>query len=367
MLDGFFELISGLLNFYYELVPNYVVAIAMLTLTVMVITTPLTMKSTRSMVEMQRLQPEIKKLQQQYKDDRQKLNEEMMRFYKEHQINPLGGCLPILVQAPVFSLLFWVVRGLINKANFEGLQEELADRGVMNADDIVRRDGFKPKYLHLDSDLYQSLLGKTEMKSFGIDLAISPAQALQEGFLTALPYVSMVLIIGGLSWYQSKQIAGRQKSSEMAPQQKMMMRIGPAMFVFIAFSMPAALGVYFVVSTIWRVGQQTYITHTLYKGEDSVGVQAQKAMAEARADREKQKTQGNGAKKSSAKAPSGGKAGTKTGNKTSSGAKAGNKAGGNGATSKSSIQDSTGAAATGAGGSAKPQQHPRSKKKKKRK
>jgi YidC/Oxa1 family membrane protein insertase len=195
------------------------------------------------------------------------------------------------------------------------------------------------------------------------DLAISPSEALQEGFLTALPYLSLVLVIGGLSWYQSKQIAGRNKASEMAPQQKMMMRIGPAMFVVIAFAMPAALGVYFLVSTIWRVGQQAYITHSLYKGEDSVGAQAQKAMADARADREKQKTSkstSNGAKKSSAK----------TGAKTGSGAKAGSggksgKSGGNGAESGSERASTTGAVTSGAGDKAKP--HPRSKKKKKRK
>jgi membrane protein insertase Oxa1/YidC/SpoIIIJ len=96
MLNGLFELISGLLNFFYELVPDYGVAIALLTCTVMLVTTPLTLKSTRSMIEMQRLQPEIRKLQVQYKDDRQKLNEEMMAFYKANEINPLGGCLPML-------------------------------------------------------------------------------------------------------------------------------------------------------------------------------------------------------------------------------------------------------------------------------
>src|SRR5919106_738001 len=123
MLDGLFELISGLLNFFYELVPNYAVAIALLTCVVMIVTTPLTLKGTRSMIEMQRLQPEIRRLQVQYKDDRQKLNEELMRFYREHQINPVGGCLPLLIQAPVFSILFYVVQGLTRDARFVGLQQ----------------------------------------------------------------------------------------------------------------------------------------------------------------------------------------------------------------------------------------------------
>src|SRR5919106_1657323 len=123
MLNGLFELIANTLNFFYELIPNYAVAIALLTLVVMIITTPLTLKGTRSMIEMQRLQPEIRRLQVQYKDDRQKLNEELMAFYKEHEINPVGGCLPLLIQAPVFSVLYYVVRGLTTNAKFVGLQQ----------------------------------------------------------------------------------------------------------------------------------------------------------------------------------------------------------------------------------------------------
>src|SRR5918998_3908721 len=115
MLNGLFELIANTLNFFYTLVPDYAVAIGLLTCVVMLITTPLTLKGTRSMIEMQRLQPEIRRLQAQYKDDRQKLNEEMMRFYREHEINPVGGCLPMLIQLPVFSILFYVVRGLTNQ------------------------------------------------------------------------------------------------------------------------------------------------------------------------------------------------------------------------------------------------------------
>jgi YidC/Oxa1 family membrane protein insertase len=104
MLDGLFQLVANTLNFFYELWPNYAFAIAALTCVVMLITTPLTLKGTRSMIEMQRLQPQIRKIQLQNKDDRQKQNEELMAFYKEHEINPVG--LRADHQAPVFSILF---------------------------------------------------------------------------------------------------------------------------------------------------------------------------------------------------------------------------------------------------------------------
>ena len=85
-----FQLFANVLAWFYEPVPNYAAAIALLTLAVMVILTPLTLKSTKSMLQMQRLQPEIRRLQQQHKGDRQRLNEEMMKLYQEHKINPLG-------------------------------------------------------------------------------------------------------------------------------------------------------------------------------------------------------------------------------------------------------------------------------------
>ena len=355
MLNGLFELVANTLNFFYTLIPNYAIAIALLTCVVMIITTPLTLKGTRSMIEMQRLQPEIRKLQVQYKDDRQKLNEELMAFYKEHEINPVGGCLPLLIQAPVFSILFYVVQGLTREAKFVGVQQLVQDNFVPTA---RVTEGFRPKYLDGDTELYQSLVGQDHMNAFGVDLSQSAAQALGEGFLHALPYIGLVAIIAVLSWYQQKQIMGRNAGAEVSQQQQLMMRIGPLMYLFFAFISPAAIGIYFLVSTLWRVGQQHYITRSLYRGEDSVGVQAQKAMAELR--EAKKKENGGSGKGGPAKkaAPA----------KKDAGAKkdAAPRSSGNGSSARSKggtpvDKASAGAAASGA----KP--HPRSRKKKKRK
>jgi YidC/Oxa1 family membrane protein insertase len=388
MFDGFFEIVSQTLNFFYELVPNYAIAIALLTLVVMVITTPLTLKGTRSMIEMQRLQPEMRKLQVQYKDDRQKLNEEMMKFYREHEINPLGGCFPLLIQAPVFSILFYVVRGLTNESKFVGVQRALGE-WIPN---VTLTDGFRPKYLDHEAALYQDLLGKDHMNAFGVDLARSASEALSAGFLEALPYIGLVAVIALLSWYQQRQIMGRNPNSEMTSQQRMMMRIGPAMYVFFAFVSPMAIGVYFLVSTLWRVGQQGYITRSLYRGEDSVGAQAQKAMAEVRATREKDGSGGgflgaltggaNNGGRSGGRAAGGRAAGAaKSGAAKSGGAKAGakgtTKAPAKGTKAGSGTRAGAGKAASGSGakttqnGSSGPvptaKPHPRSRKKKKRK
>src|SRR4051795_7377488 len=142
----FFEPFAHLLSYFYAVWPSYGGAITIFTLVIMIVLTPLTLKGTRSMMQMQALQPEMKKIQAQYKDDRQKLNEELLKFYKENNINPLGGCLPLLVQIPVFIILYNVLRGLTR----------LGSDGT-----------FAPKYLSANSKLFHALNGKTEMKSFG--------------------------------------------------------------------------------------------------------------------------------------------------------------------------------------------------------
>jgi YidC/Oxa1 family membrane protein insertase len=262
MFDGLFEIVAQTLSFFYDLVPNYAIAIALLTLVVMVITTPLTLKGTRSMIQMQRLQPEMRRLQVKYKDDRQKLNEELMAFYKENNLNPLGGCLPLLLQTPIFILLYNVIRGMTTRGP----------------------DGtFDPKYLDHSSQLYQDLHQSDTMMAFGIDLSESASKALSEGFVHGLPYVILVAIVAVSSYYQQKQISGRNPDAEVPPQQKMLMRVFPAMFVVIAFVAPAALVVYFVTSNLYRIGMQAYITRSLYHGDDSLGAQARRATAEAKA------------------------------------------------------------------------------------
>jgi YidC/Oxa1 family membrane protein insertase len=110
------QLLQGLgqvLAFLYDIVKQYGVAIMLFTLLIRAALLPLTIKQTRSMAEMQRIQPMIKELQKKYKGDRQKLNEELMKVYKEHKVNPLGGCLPLVMQLPFFIALYAVLRAAI--------------------------------------------------------------------------------------------------------------------------------------------------------------------------------------------------------------------------------------------------------------
>ena len=110
---GWFAVISvpmlELMKFFYRVIPNYGVAILLLTLLVRLIMFPLQYKSMKSMKKMQELQPYLKGLQEKYKNNKEKLNKEMMQFMKTHKVNPMGGCLPMLLQLPVFIALYKVL------------------------------------------------------------------------------------------------------------------------------------------------------------------------------------------------------------------------------------------------------------------
>jgi YidC/Oxa1 family membrane protein insertase len=249
-----FNALAGLMAWFYDIWPSYGGAIILLTLTVMLVLTPLTLRGTRSMLRMQRLQPEMKRIQKEFKDDRQRQNEELMAFYKENGINPLSSCLPLLIQMPVFIILYRVLRGLT---------KQVEDGGT-----------FQPSYLNHDTSLYQSLVGHTEMNWLGFDLAISPSQALSEGFGTFVPYGIMIIIVLVSGYVQQAQIQGRSQNQQSTnPQQQMIMKILPLFIGVISFGLPGALVLYFVTSNLFRVGQQFLITHTIYKDDaEAAGV-----------------------------------------------------------------------------------------------
>src|SRR5919199_1602446 len=102
---------KSILDFFHDSVGlGWGTSIIALTIVVRAALVPLTLKQFRSMQAMQRLQPEIKALQAKYKEDKQRLNQEMMKFYQENKVNPLGSCLPLAAQLPVFIALFYMLR-----------------------------------------------------------------------------------------------------------------------------------------------------------------------------------------------------------------------------------------------------------------
>lgn len=243
MFNALFSGLAWLLNFFYTLVPNYAAAIALLTVAVMVVFFPLTAKSTRSMAAMSKLSPELKRIQQQYKNDKMKQNEEVMALFKEHNVTPFGGCLPMLIQLPVLLVMYRVLFGLTHKGS-DG--------------------GFKPKYLHEGQKLYDSLVGKHTMKSFGIDLSVNASDALHKAFTTAIPYLVLIVLVVGTGYYQQRMMLKRnpqqqQDDNQFARQMQTMTKIYPLMYLIFGFTLPASMNIYFIFSSGFRIGQQWLI------------------------------------------------------------------------------------------------------------
>jgi YidC/Oxa1 family membrane protein insertase len=229
--------LASLLAFFYDhVIANYGIAIILMTLTVMVILAPLTWKGTRSMLAMQRLQPELKKIQQQHKNDRAALNEAMMAFYKEHNINPLGGCLPLLLQMPVFFGLYRAVAGLTHKDH---------------TGQVV------PKFIPHSTKLAQHLKADHgTMKAFGFDLAKS-ASSHHASFAAGLPYLLMVGLIVLTGWYQQRQLTNvNPQAAQANPQAAMMQKIFPVFFGLITFRFPAGVALYWLTQSVARIIQQ---------------------------------------------------------------------------------------------------------------
>jgi YidC/Oxa1 family membrane protein insertase len=258
-----FQLIANVLAWFYDLVPNYAIAIALLTLAIMVLLTPLTLKSTKSMLEMQRLQPEVRRLQQQHKGDRQKLNEEMMALYKEHKINPLGGCLPLLLQAPVFFILFRVLHAMTQVCT----QASIDGGATRCLNPTVKVGNFGASYLSHTSQLWKELASGNTMKSFGIDLADSALKVIGDSFVRGLPYLGLVLLVAGSSYYQQRQISARQTGQVANPQQQMLLKVMPGLFAVISLTFPAGLIVYFLTSNLYRIAQNAYITRRFFRDD----------------------------------------------------------------------------------------------------
>ncbi len=237
-MDTFARPLASLLSFFYDIVPDYSAAIALLTLTVMLVLLPLTLKGTRSMIAMQQIAPDIKRLQDKHKNDRQKLNEEVMALYRDNKINPVSGCLPLLVQIPVFWVLYSAIHGLTHHSG---------------------SGAYEPQYLDSGSLLYHDLKeAGGKMVSLGVDLS-NTAIGTHASFWAAVPFFAMIAIMVGAQYYQMWQISSRAVAANDTPQAAQMRKIQkvfPPVFGVFSLGFPAALVLYWTISSLFRVAQQ---------------------------------------------------------------------------------------------------------------
>ncbi len=225
------------LRFFYGMVQDYGVAIVLLTVVIRIALLPLTLKQSKAMYELQRIQPKIKELQERYKNDKQKLQEETLKFYQEHKVNPFGGCLPLLLQMPILFALYHVLGGTAEKPGLF-----LKHIASLSAEQAAAAKRF---WLILPD------LTKTPQGVFSTD-----------GLVAALPYLILVVLFG-LSVYLPQL---------MQPGEKQQRQIGlymSVMMLFFGWSVPAGVLVYWVTSSALQIMQQ-YVTMRVYARAEGV-------------------------------------------------------------------------------------------------
>ncbi|HET7482491.1 MAG TPA: YidC/Oxa1 family membrane protein insertase [Actinomycetota bacterium] len=272
---GFFEIFAGALSAFYAVIPSYGLAIILLTLFVRLLVIPLSIKQVRSQREMQRIMPEVKAIQKKFKGDRQKINEETMKLYKEHGVNPLGGCGPLLLQFPILIGLYYVIRRPLAYMGYQ-LKEGVTTR-FPAPHDYAPRGGVTGllgtiQHSRLANDLFEHTLAAVRFLGIRLDCSSSDAlkkfdpssvgQACGSGLLSALPYLFLVLVMGFTTYYMQKQLQatrGNQADQPGANQMQMMTRIMPVFFMFLGFSFPSGVVLYWITGNIWMIAQQQLI------------------------------------------------------------------------------------------------------------
>jgi YidC/Oxa1 family membrane protein insertase len=218
VLQPLIDVCEAVLRFWHDLIgdfPNsWGWSIILLTFTVRIAILPLTFKGVKSMQRLQTLQPEIKRIQERYKDDKQRMNQEVMAFYQRQKVNPLGSCLPLLLQIPFFISLFYLLRS-------DSFQRDIADN---------------PGFYAID------------------DLAEKVTDPVLLGTLIVL--------------YVATQLAASAVTAISAdPMQRRIMFALPFVFVFFIATFEAGLIVYWITTNVWTIGQQLLVKKLYPKPE----------------------------------------------------------------------------------------------------
>jgi len=207
-LNAIAQPLGALLKLIHQLIGNYGLSIIVFTILVKLALVPLTIKQTRSMKKIQDVQPKIKEIQEKYKNDPEKMNAKVMELYKEENINPFGGCLPLLIQFPIIIGLFNVLR---NPMNY-GFTQEIIESGFLWVPSLSRPEPF--------------------------------------------PYI--LPLLAGFATYLTSATMGTANNQD--PTQNMMKYFFPIMIFWMGRGFPAGLTLYWVVSNLFQVIQQVIIT-----------------------------------------------------------------------------------------------------------
>lgn len=231
-----YQPIYNLLVFVYNIVPDFGVAIIIITIFIKFLLIPLSRKQIESQKKMQELQPKIKELQAKYKNDKEKQSRAMVELYKESKSNPFSGCLPMIIQL-VFLIAIYRVLFNISEAGL-----------IVNQIDLY-------SFVANPDQINKMFLGMVDLSS---------ALNFSSLALSSLPHIILVLLAAGSQFIQTKMLMAKQITKTNKKDEddfaqimsKQMLFLGPILTLFIGIKFPAGLALYWFVSTVFMIVQQ---------------------------------------------------------------------------------------------------------------
>lgn len=317
---------AWLVRLFYNLTNSYGVALILFTLVIKLIMLPFQMKSKKSMMRMSRVSGQMQELQKRYAKNQAKLQEEMQKLYEEEGVNPMSGCLWSLIPFPILIALYSIIRQpithfmMLSKDVLQTVVQSAADAGV-NLTNIVMmdkatgapalKDGLYQMAAYGQINLVKAVqeMGLSTPEGWfdmnynflGLDLTATPWEYVKSfTFTWAVIGVILIPILAGLSQFVSSKLTMKtqpQADAAGGASMKSMMYMMPLMSVYIAFIMPAALGVYWIAQSVFSLIQEAILNKTFsakLSEEEEARFQARQAdrqrrMEEARVQEQQRK------------------------------------------------------------------------------
>ena len=289
--------IGSLLSWLFDVTGNVGFAIIILTIVFRVVLLPLGIKQIKSMQAMQALQPKIKEIQKKYNGNKQKIQEQTMKLYQEYGVNPLGGCLPLLLQFPILIAMYSVIRAPIPYAPDDAskplgveFRGNHLPEGSQLFIDVTQHKEEGQHFLFMNLQCSASQAGRT------VDVLNTKREAsgdklhCGDSVPDRIPYYVMLALMIGTTFYSSRQTQKATPASAQSQQTQIITKVMPLMFGVFGFAFPAGLVLYWMVSNLFQIGQQFVMLRLGHIGPQAMDRRLEAAKTKGAAKPDKPRT-----------------------------------------------------------------------------
>ncbi|MBR3561288.1 MAG: membrane protein insertase YidC [Oscillospiraceae bacterium] len=292
---------AWILRLFYNLTNSYGLALIFFTLIVKLVLLPFQLKSKKSMLRMNQFQPKMREIQEKYANNQQKMNEELQMLYAREGINPMSGCLWSLLPFPIIIALYSIIRQPLSRFMMLSAETIETVRGVAeglgySAAELSGRTAFYEEiqlaqFINDNFSAFSGIKGlmRVNYNFLGLDLTVMPGDVWKQVFTGGWAVIGLVLIpiiSAALSFYQSKVAMaqnGQQKADDPSARSgRMMMYTMPLMSLWIGFTLPAALGVYWIANSVFQIIQDVILNKYFSTRMEAEETEKERAKREAR-------------------------------------------------------------------------------------